>query len=325
MACCVARHHELEEGSGVGFLDGLFGTSKRLAEAASSQVVKRLATKLDVDILNKSFARFAGGDEVMEADECVATPLICMRVRLSLPSRQPHCEQQCLAQPRREHGRPLLHLFTGHAAHTLRFARFTKWSNITRQEANLLWQILDRDGSGAVEQREFQQGLASLQQARSWLRYCPDCVYANTCAFCLECNANCELCTDASFCTQHWTDHPARNASAAVETTEAEKRFMNTSEVLRQQLVIRPLNWAYTRCACPLAAPPACHCASPRALPVSLGILSRHSPLTGWLPISQKALLRQALRKQQLAHDEAIRVAREEEESAHRMQIGQKR
>ena len=155
------------------------------------------------------------------------------------------------------------------------FERFTKETNITRTQASALWNILDQDGSGRVDKREFATALTNLQQARAWLRYCPECVYTNTCTYCQECNSDCADCTEDFFCSAHWADHPARKENAEVEADAAEVFSVGSAEYFRRNLVIRPLSWAYT------------------------------SQTTAWLPVTAKAVLRQALRHQQLANAKA--------------------
>lgn len=170
-----------------------------------------------------------------------------------------------------------------------RFDRFTRHSNVTRSQAQALWHILDRDHSGQVSKFEFQDALSKLQAARAWLRYCPECVYRNTCAYCQECNANCPDCSENAFCAKCWADHPARHTDAAADeegATVANARALDTVSMLRTNLLIKPLNWAYT------------------------------SPVTAWLPVAQKAALRQALRYQQQRVDAAMQEAAEAEEAA---------
>ena len=166
------------------------------------------------------------------------------------------------------------------------FDQFTKASNITRQQAMSLWQLLDRDGSGQVSKAEFQSALANLQAARAWLRYCPDCIYNNVCAYCQECNANCTECSETAFCSNCWNDHPARHrANEGDEGESAQNARLGTSELLRTHLLINPLNWAYT------------------------------SPFMAWIPVQQKAVLRQMLRAQQQKVADALQRAEEEEEA----------
>ena len=95
-----------------------------------------------------------------------------------------------------------------------RFDQFSKAQNLSRSQAQALWEMLDADNSGEVSRSEFNAGLAKLQAARAWLRYCPDCVYMNTCNYCQECNANCSDCTENAFCASCWADHPKRHAVA---------------------------------------------------------------------------------------------------------------
>ena len=153
-----------------------------------------------------------------------------------------------------------------------------------------MWQILDSDKSGSVSKAEFDTALKQLQAARAWSRYCPECVYTNTCAYCQECNANCNDCTDDLFCASCWSDHPARQAVAANGVGEddaaASRRVLDPVSQLRTTLLIGPLQWAYT------------------------------SPMTQWLPVKQKAVLRQALRYQQQAVDKALEEAVLKEEAA---------
>ena len=66
------------------------------------------------------------------------------------------------------------------------FERFSKELNLTRGQATNLWFILDRDGNGLIDKAEFEEAHSSMQAARAWSRYCPECIYSNTCAFCLE-------------------------------------------------------------------------------------------------------------------------------------------
>ncbi len=168
------------------------------------------------------------------------------------------------------------------------FDRFTKETNITRAQAGALWSILDADGSGLVEKTEFSSALRSLQEARAWLRYCPECGYSNTCDYCQECNANCDECSEHVFCAAHWADHPSRNIDDEVDEEGAlvEKHAFGSAEFFRRHLVIRPLNWAYT------------------------------SKATAWLPVKAKSGLRQALRSQQLAAEEATAAALAAEQAA---------
>ena len=195
---------------------------------------------VDVDLLGKSFAKFAGSDDSMDMKE---------------------------------------------------FENFTKVLNLTRPQATALWGMLDHDGSGAVSKPEFTSALNRLQQARAWMRYCPDCIYDNTCAYCLETNANCTNCTENAFCSMCWADHPARHRDEDESANGGmsgggQKAALSTGEFLRTQCVIRPLNWAYT------------------------------SPMFAWLPVAQKAALRQALRSQQQAVADAVAKAQKEEEAA---------
>lgn len=159
---------------------------------------------------------------------------------------------------------------------------------MTRSQAQALWQILDHDRSGEVSKSEFRDALAKLQQARAWIRFCPDCIYANSCAYCMECNANCSDCTENAFCASCWADHPARHKVAEEDEDgiAAATRALDPVSQARTQLLIRPLNWAYT------------------------------SPLMRWLPVTQKAALRQALRYHQQQVDAAMLAAEEEEKAA---------
>ena len=141
------------------------------------------------------------------------------------------------------------------------FNNFTEASNITRQQATSLWQILDKDSSGNVSKAEFLAAIAELQAARAWLRYCPDCIYTNTCAYCQECNANCSDCNESSFCARCWADHPAKHRSQDDEQESVRASRLGASDLLRTHLLIRPLNWAYS------------------------------SPFMSWVPVKQKALL----------------------------------
>ena len=224
----------LRRGDGESWLSRLGG---RIQSSASITMLERqVAGHLDLDVLGKSFGRFAGADQLMDPEE---------------------------------------------------FERFTKQANITREHADSLWSILDRDGSGMVDRGEFQRALDNLQKARAWSRYCPECVYDNTCNFCQECNANCDQCTQHCFCATHWADHPARNSEAAGAGSGISGASVNTAELLREQLIIRPLQWAYSSAA------------------------------MSWLPVAHKAALRRALRSHQLASQEAARRAKLEEEAAH--------
>ena len=169
-----------------------------------------------------------------------------------------------------------------------RFERFSKEINMTRQQATQLWRILDKDGSGQISKDEFGEALTGMHRARAWLRYCPDCIYQNTCAYCLETNSNCPNCNENAYCAACWADHPARHRDdeAATDGGVAAARALSTSDMIRTQLVIRPLNWAYT------------------------------SPMMAWLPTAQKATLRQTLRAQQQVIAESFERAKKEEEAA---------
>ena len=70
------------EGSG-GFLSLVFKSDSDPSTAAAassnnkslfdtSELVKDLSTKLDIDIMGRNFGRFAGGDQLMDPEEYVA-------------------------------------------------------------------------------------------------------------------------------------------------------------------------------------------------------------------------------------------------------------
>lgn len=65
-----------QEGS--SFFGNLFGGDEeegsKSAAVAENLIARQLATKLDVDILGKNFGRFAGGDQMMDQEECVVYP-----------------------------------------------------------------------------------------------------------------------------------------------------------------------------------------------------------------------------------------------------------
>lgn len=166
------------------------------------------------------------------------------------------------------------------------FEGFSKQMNLTRQQAMSLWLILDKDNSGEVSKDEFNDVFKSFQNARAWLRYCPDCIYSNTCAYCMETNSNCQNCTENAYCAACWADHPARHREVDDGEGAGHKAALSTSDMLRTNLVVRPLNWAYT------------------------------SPMMAWLPVPQKAALRQALRQQQQVLAESQEKARQEEQAA---------
>ena len=54
-----------------------------------------------------------------------------------------------------------------------------------------------------------------------WLRSCPACGYSNSCAFCLECNQNCDACSEVCYCAFHWADHPGRKENRAEKADES--------------------------------------------------------------------------------------------------------
>ena len=138
-----------------------------------------------------------------------------------------------------------------------------------------------------VDKSEFEDALKMMLSARAWLRYCPACIYANTCDYCQECNANCDECNEDVFCGTHWADHPARTVEDVDETGAAiERHPFGSPEFLRRHLVIRPLSWAY------------------------------HSKAMSWVPTQHKAVLRQALRNQQLAAQESAAAAEQREAAA---------
>jgi hypothetical protein len=235
--CLRHRHGDGVEGGGQFFLGGLFGKKSDEGKAKyHSRKTKELSATLDITAIGATFGRFAGGDEVMDAQE---------------------------------------------------FERFTKQINLTRQQSSELWQILDRDGSGEVSKDEFSSALTNMQAARAWLRYCPECIYQNLCAYCQECNANCVNCTENAFCASCWADHPARHAEDHDdEGSSVRLAKLGMREVMRTHLLIRPLNWAYS------------------------------SPYMGWLPVTQKAVLRQMLRAQQQKLTDASEAAATEEAAA---------
>ena len=153
--------------------------------------------------------------------------------------------------------------------------------HITTSNYETLWAFMDTDHDGVISTAEFSTALHKLQTARAWLRYCPDCIYTNRCAYCQECNAECSACSDTAFCAQHWQDHPGRalalagsdsDSARAAAAKAASLKFENLDTIsqMRTVVLIRPMNWAYS-----------------------------HDFVRQWLPVRQQASLRRVLRAQQ--------------------------
>ena len=160
------------------------------------------------------------------------------------------------------------------------FEEFTKSENMTRATSAALWVMLDKDMSGTVSRDEFRDALLEMQHSKAWLRYCPTCSFDNDCAFCQECNASCNKCTERAYCAACWAQHPGRNVRQhEVLDDEGNKKHVHafgSREYWRAQLVLRPLEWAYNS---------------------NVG-----------LSVAQKARVRVLLQEQYKAQDEAIGV-----------------
>jgi hypothetical protein len=129
------------------------------------------------------------------------------------------------------------------------FENFATAVNLNRRTAQRLWNLLDRDGSGIVSSSELSQGLFELKRLDVWTRYCPACAYANMCSFCQECNQTCAECTEQSFCSRHWAEHPGRPEAIAAEMALKGggrlRESFGTAAYFRAALMIRPLEWAH--------------------------------------------------------------------------------
>ena len=55
-------------------VDSSMASSTKKSMFATSELVKDLSTKLDLDIMGRNFGRFAGGDELMDAEEYAPRP-----------------------------------------------------------------------------------------------------------------------------------------------------------------------------------------------------------------------------------------------------------
>jgi hypothetical protein len=91
---------------------------------------------------------------------------------------------------------------------TAEFLVFTQNIGGLSEVAPKLWTLMDTDRNGVVDLDEFRAAMRMLQEARSSLRFCPECGYRDNCAFCRECKA-CPDCKPTLFCPAHWRAHPA--------------------------------------------------------------------------------------------------------------------
>uniref|UniRef100_A0A7S2E1Y3 EF-hand domain-containing protein n=1 Tax=Haptolina brevifila TaxID=156173 RepID=A0A7S2E1Y3_9EUKA len=112
---------------------------------------------------------------------------------------------------------------------------------MSKPQADQLWRVLDENGDGDVSQREFEAAFTGMLHARTWTRYCPTCIYTNTCTYCMECNATCDLCSSAGFCANHWVQHPSHEE----QTRQYDENTLNYREWLRHHAIVRPLTLAY--------------------------------------------------------------------------------
>ena len=94
------------------------------------------------------------------------------------------------------------------------FKIFARKLQMNDRVAAMLWRNFDNDGNGLIDANEFKEGLEKLTSARAWLRFCPTCDFANSCAYC-ELVQGCPDCTRERFCIAHWRSHPDRGKYAA--------------------------------------------------------------------------------------------------------------
>ena len=73
--------------------------------------------------------------------------------------------------------------------------------------AERLWDMMDVDKNGIVDEDEFLTALNNMMAARSWLRYCPTCLFDNQCDYC-KLVAKCPDCSRETWCPKHWQEHP---------------------------------------------------------------------------------------------------------------------
>ena len=94
------------------------------------------------------------------------------------------------------------------------FKIFARKLQMSDELAASLWRNFDADGSGFIDATEFKEGLELLTSARVWLRFCPTCDFANSCAYCEQVQ-ECAECTRERFCIAHWRNHPDRGKYVA--------------------------------------------------------------------------------------------------------------
>lgn len=131
------------------------------------------------------------------------------------------------------------------------YQKFMKKTEIPNEIADALWSMLDDDNSGTVERDELVDVVGKLQKAKAWLRFCPTCNYDHNCSYCQEC-AGCPDCTDKAWCAECWLEHSGRGRTKTDGDEEAVTHTMFSKEFFRDQMVIRPLEWAYTTESLPL-------------------------------------------------------------------------
>lgn len=88
------------------------------------------------------------------------------------------------------------------------FKLFAKKMKMSERIQEMLWRMFDVDGNGIVDADEFTDGLANLQAARAWLRFCPTCDFDNSCDYCVEVGRTCNDCNRERWCPKCWADHP---------------------------------------------------------------------------------------------------------------------